>query len=278
MSAPSGATIGGTAAAAANLISGNYGEDVNIEATSCLVEGNLIGTDETGTTALPGHSSGIYVGGSGTTIGGTSAGAANLISGNTLDGVDIEATSCLVEGNLFGTNAAGTTALPNGGVGILVDASEATIGGTSPAAANLISGNRAFGVDILATSCLIEGNLIGTDKAGAAGLPNQLGIYIDSGSSEHNRRGVGGRRQPHLRQQGRRRGHPGHVVPDRGQPDRHGQGRRRRIAQSSWHLRGFQFGGRTRSVGLRWPPLISSLAIAVTASTSTANRAWSRGT
>ena len=54
-----GATIGGTSAGTANVISGNgngdglghgiggYGDGISIGAT-CLIEGNLIGTDVTG--------------------------------------------------------------------------------------------------------------------------------------------------------------------------------------------------------------------------------------
>ena len=180
--ATSGVTIGGTSPAAANLISGNGTSGVNIQATSCLVEGNLIGTDETGATALANGNPGIYVGASGATIGGTSPGAGNLISGNALDGVDIEATSCLVEGNLIGTDRTGTTSVHNS-QGVFVGASGATIGGTSAAAANLISGNASQGIGINAASCLVEGNLIGTDEGGGTGVPNLLGIYIYFGAS-----------------------------------------------------------------------------------------------
>ena len=51
-----------------------------------------------------------------TSIGGTAAGAGNLISGNTSDGVEISGTGTnlnLVQGNRIGTNAAGTLPLGN---------------------------------------------------------------------------------------------------------------------------------------------------------------------
>ena len=81
------ATIGGTTAAAANVIAGNskYGVDIG---ASCLVEGNEIGTNASGS-AVP-NLDGIFVVGSGGTIGGTTTAAANVISGNSNYGVDIE--------------------------------------------------------------------------------------------------------------------------------------------------------------------------------------------
>ena len=168
-----GATIGGTSPGAANIISGNeYG--VYIDAP-CRVEGNLIGTNAAGTAAVRNTFDGIDVVASGVTIGGTSAGAANIISGNTGDGVDIYGSNCLVEGNLIGTNAAGTAAVPNTVYGVNVSAEAATIGGTSPGDANIISGNAGDGVVIGGSNCVLEGNLIGTNATGTAAVAN--GVY-----------------------------------------------------------------------------------------------------
>ena len=78
---------------------------------TCLVEGNRIGTDLTGTVALGNGADGIYdYGGMGATIGGSAAGAANVISNNESDGIEIEGASCLVEGNRIGTDLTGTLA------------------------------------------------------------------------------------------------------------------------------------------------------------------------
>ena len=53
-------------------------------------------------------------GATGNTIGGTAAGAGNLISGNTGLGIELSsAPGNLIQGNFIGTNAAGTTALGN---------------------------------------------------------------------------------------------------------------------------------------------------------------------
>ena len=70
---------------------------------SCLVEGNAIGTNAAGTTAVPNASYGIYLGfaASRATIGWTTAGSTNVISGNGIDGIYVE-SSCLVVGNDIG--------------------------------------------------------------------------------------------------------------------------------------------------------------------------------
>ena len=174
-----GATIGGTATVAGNVISGNtdYGLFIG---QSCLVEGNEIGTNAAGTAAVANGLDGIAVVGSGATIGGTTAGAGNIISGNTQYGVDIDASSCLVEGNEIGTNAAGDGPVANGdGIYVFLYGPGATIGGTTTNAANIISGNTDYGVYIDASSCLVEGNDIGTNAAGTAAMANgQDGAYV----------------------------------------------------------------------------------------------------
>src|SRR5207248_1668140 len=52
------------------------------------VQGNFIGTDATGGAALPNHGDGVFIDGA-NTVGGTTAGAGNLIANNTGDGVAI---------------------------------------------------------------------------------------------------------------------------------------------------------------------------------------------
>ena len=100
------------------------------------VQGNYVGTDVTGSFALSTITQiGIeVVGSSDNLIGGTIAGAGNVISGNASDGVELGSsgtTGNLVAGNLIGTNAAGTAAIPNGDGGVEIDtgASGNTIGG-----------------------------------------------------------------------------------------------------------------------------------------------------
>ena len=78
-------TVGGTAAGSGNLISGNTSHGISLgppNATGNIIAGNHIGVDATGTMAL-GNDIGVWVDNvADNVIGGTSAGARNVISGN----------------------------------------------------------------------------------------------------------------------------------------------------------------------------------------------------
>ncbi len=193
-------TIGGGAATARNVISGNsadFGVSIGSSGTTGnLVEGNYIGTDVTGTVALP-NSYGIALGssGGGNTIGGATStpgtGAGNLISGNDTYGIyaSDEPAADVILGNVIGLSSGGT-ALANGGAGIsLQNDTGVQIGGLNSQDENVISGNTNglsddVGVQVISsTSTLIEGNLIGTNLAGTAALPNDSGIEIGFGSA-----------------------------------------------------------------------------------------------
>src|SRR5207237_7728740 len=120
-----------------------------------VVQGNRIGTSADGSTALTNGTAGIAVGNSAVsnTIGGTTAGTANIISGNTQYGVDITdsgTTGNLVEGNDIGTDAAGNAAIPNGRGGVFIhnSASGNTVGGTAAGTSNTIALNSGPGVDV----------------------------------------------------------------------------------------------------------------------------------
>ncbi len=188
-------TIGGTSSGSANIISGNSGYGVQLNGVGTIqnqVLGNMIGTNPTGTSALPNQLAGIDINGGATTntIGGSSAGSGNLISGNLGDGIDISdsgTTQNAVLGNMIGTDISGTTAIPNQGNGIYITggASQTTIGGTVSGARNLISGNVQQGIYIYGASTsqiLIQGNYVGTDAAGTSSIPNQgQGIAVYDG-------------------------------------------------------------------------------------------------
>ena len=177
-------TVGGTAPGAGNLISGNL-EGVTIvdaTATDNVVIGNYIGTDVTGTSAIP-NDVGVLLLAPNNRLGGQAVEARNVISGNRFNGVDLgppNATGNVIEGNYIGVDATGTVALGND-IGVFVnDVANNTIGGTAAAARNVISGSRE-GVTIWnegATGTLVQGNYIGSNAAGTAAIPNELGMAV----------------------------------------------------------------------------------------------------
>ncbi len=190
-------TVGGLTTAARNLISGNTGIGVQISGVGTLgntVQGNYIGTTLSGNAALGNGAVGISVdtGASPNTIGGTTAGAGNLISGNVASGVSIDAANNItVAGNLIGTNAAGTARIANGGSGVSITtaATGNTIGGTTAAARNLIAGNTANGVlidGVNTNANSVIGNYIGTNGAGTGALTNGAnGVRIDDSAANN---------------------------------------------------------------------------------------------
>lgn len=184
-----GNVIGGTDPAARNLISGNtYG--IHLQGNGydpldgTIIQGNLIGTDATGTNAL-GNLIGIQINNAtGTLIGGTTAAARNIISGQEhaagiLVAPDVVGTT--IQGNYIGTDVTGTKALPNS-TGVELRGTGATVGGTAPGAGNVISGSILAGIfiDVMqAGQHVIQGNKIGTDYTGVNDLGNQhYGIAI----------------------------------------------------------------------------------------------------
>lgn len=183
-------TVGGTGRRARNLISGNLQTGVRIsgvDATGNSVLGNYIGTTRSGSAALPNGSAGVVILDQATlnTIGGTVAGARNVISGNTAQGVAIAQAGTannIVAGNYIGLDATGQAALGNGGDGIEISlAGSNTIGGTSPAARNVISGNGEAGVDLLSAGSTVQGNFIGTNAAGTADRGNgEDGVFVSN--------------------------------------------------------------------------------------------------
>jgi hypothetical protein len=184
----SGNTIGGAAAGAGNVISGNNWDGVAlVSANGNVVQSNYVGTDWTGDFAVANLEDGIYVlDGANNLIGGT-GGAGNLLSGNLMNGLEFRgaATDNVAQGNYVGVNANGDTALGNGVSGVMLDgASGNTIGGAVAGAGNLLSGNVQDGITGFAASDnLIQGNFIGTDAGGDFAIANgEDGIYLQDGS------------------------------------------------------------------------------------------------
>ena len=148
--------VGGTTPAARNVISGNTGNGVVLGGSSNKVLGNFIGVDLTGNVALANSGDGVLITTPGNTVGGAVAGAGNVISANAGQGIRFGNSSLgvpspgasLVAGNTIGLGADGTTALGNQSYGIYLagDSRNVTIGGSTLAARNVISGNVQFGI------------------------------------------------------------------------------------------------------------------------------------
>ncbi len=180
-------------------------------ASNNTIRGCYIGTNATGTQALPFVSPTvpqpiahlISIEGNDNTVGGVLPADRNVISGSAV-GVSISGKDNVVQGNYIGTNASGTAAIP-GLLGIALSPSiifpdsavqqsptRNLIGGTKPGAANIISGHSYAGIFLTTSSThgnLIQGNIVGLNVTGTAALPNARGVSI----TEHaNRNTIGG--------------------------------------------------------------------------------------
>lgn len=123
-----GNTIGGTTADKRNLISGNNFATTLLDSgialrgfgSPTLVQGNLIGTDRTGTKVLGNVGYGVLIDSPNNVIGG--AGAGNVIAGNQSGGIYAASsnnTGGVIHGNWIGTDVSATLDLGNAGAGVL---------------------------------------------------------------------------------------------------------------------------------------------------------------
>lgn len=183
---PSGVTtgdvIGGTTAATRNVMSANGFEGAYIASNGNAVEGNLVGTDPTGTTPMANSVGGELSDSSNNMIGGTTASARNVVSGNSNDGVDVGgSTGNTIAGNYVGSDVTGIKAVGNQyGVYTFLSSSN-TIGGSSVSARNVISGNQYGVYEDYGSSNPIANNYIGVG-ATKVSLPNSI-IGIDISTS-----------------------------------------------------------------------------------------------
>jgi hypothetical protein len=175
---------------ARNVISGNI-SGIHMEASapgidSVTIAGNFIGVTATGSSALGNFGDGIFnntaIQTNSLLIGGTAAGAGNVISGNGGNGIQAGALTLLFQGNRVGTDLAGNLDLGNGGAGVHIALGgsgapnfQITIGGATVAERNIISGNGREGVlvtGLQSGTASVQGNYIGTSADGVTPLPN----------------------------------------------------------------------------------------------------------
>lgn len=153
----------------------SYG--IQVAGSGNKIEGSFLGTDVTGTAHLPNGANDIRMdGASNAVIGGTEPAARNVIADSLLI-IYEPAMGNRVVGNLVGLDATGMATLGNGGIKLMY-ASFNTIGGTEPAARNVICG----GIKLVSTANnnQIMGNYIGTLVNGTAKCAGETGIDISS--------------------------------------------------------------------------------------------------
>ena len=191
---------------------GHGGLRSNARAHHLIISGNRIGTDLSGMVAVGNSYDGISLESSWDTV------RDNLVSGNWGTGINASesVTSSVFAGNIVGLDATGTRGIAgglsggvtspllledpsllrevaaNGGLGnasqgIFLRGSYNTIGGTTPADRNVISGNESWGLGIATGhDNVVVGNYIGTDASGLNPVGNGgYGLVVYSGA-HHN--------------------------------------------------------------------------------------------
>jgi CSLREA domain-containing protein len=120
----------------------------------------------------------LYTGSDGSTVHG-------LVINRFWAGIIIDqASDTIIEGNYIGTDVSGTIDLGNYYLGIGIVGSNNTIGGTTPGAGNVISGNDGCGIyidgeyDSSTSGNVVLGNYIGTNANGDAALGNVRGVCV----------------------------------------------------------------------------------------------------
>jgi hypothetical protein len=176
-----GNVVGGSDPGDRNVISANHDEGIAIEGAMNVVQGNLIGTDASGTTDLGNTQDGVEIVGDGNAVGGSGDGEGNVIACNGT-GVYAHGDDNTLVGNLIGTDINGVLLRANGG-GVYILGDHNTVG--SAGKGNVISGN-GVGVTVeSSTETLVQDNHIGTDKTGMVGFAGGSGgIVVDAASTD----------------------------------------------------------------------------------------------
>ena len=188
---PNGITLQAGSSTIRGLVVQNFGDDgIEIEiAGGNTIVGNYIGTDVTGTLDR-GNGWGVAVKTSDNVIGGTGTADRNIIAGNTNYGLSSYngATGNVILGNHIGVDVDGDP-LGNGSHGIELAGATAgnIVGGTEPAAGNVIAHNGGDGVSLLATAGAdntIVGNTLADNANVAIDLDDDGATANDGGDGD----------------------------------------------------------------------------------------------
>jgi hypothetical protein len=182
------AIVGGLSPDSINIISGNRSHGIRAYTWYNKIIGNFIGTDISGSYAIPNGTGGIDFG----SYSSYNIVEKNVISGNGGSAIEHGAFAgtvygatghCQIYGNLIGTDATGTRIIENDGYGIEFgfNTQNNLIGNSDEDKRNIISGNRRDGIYIdSGRRHKIRGNFIGTDITGEQNFGNQgCGIRIE---------------------------------------------------------------------------------------------------
>ncbi len=115
-----------------------------------------------------------------------------LIINNFGDGIDLgggnnTVAGCFIGTNEFGNSAGGSTGGKSNVDGVVMFSGNNTLGGTTPAARNVISGNSKGVVlfNSAATGNKVQGNHIGTNASGTSPVSNREGVIFFSDASDN---------------------------------------------------------------------------------------------
>ena len=196
-------SIGGSSAVERNIISNNGGSGIYLGPNSSnnSIQGNYIGVDITGTTAMGNANNGIEINGydfgtqtplpsNNNVIGGAIVGERNIISNSGSSSIllNLGVNDTIIKNNYIGTDVTGSANFGNSNSGIqiqgydftnkiIVPSDRTIIGGIN--AGNIISGsgNQGIQLNLGCNDTIIRGNHIGVDVSGLVGIPNgQQGV------------------------------------------------------------------------------------------------------
>jgi hypothetical protein len=155
------------------------GNPLTVAGGKLILKGSRLGTDPSGTVALP-NGNGIFVntGSPNNVIGGPAANDRNILSNSQATAVSFGFNSSgTVQNNYIGVDATGTVAMPNGNGINCSNSAGLIIGGSGAGEGNLISGNSLNAITLQSCNdAVVQGNLIGTDVTGTLPLGNKRGV------------------------------------------------------------------------------------------------------